>query len=77
MHEKKHTPPIAGSRIQSSVRVLNFIILGREFIFKKSKRIIGSPIYSIPREVIDEFESLKVSSLTFALCFHKKLVFLA
>ena len=33
---------------------------------------MNSPIYSMQREVIKEFESL-VSNLAFALCFHKQL----
>ena len=34
---------------------------------------MNSPIYSIQREVIKEFES-KVTNLAFALCFHKTFV---
>ena len=83
MHEKKTpVPPNAGSGIQSFLRVLNFYQVRSEFIQKNPHKndrfrfkVMNSPIYSKQREVIDEFESLKVSSLAFALCFHKKLLF--
>ena len=72
--EKTSVPPNAGGGIQSCVGMLNFYQLGSKFIQKIIGsflfKVMNSPIYSIQREVIKEFESL-VSHLAFALCFHK------
>jgi len=65
--EKNPDAPNTGSVIQSCLRVLNFISWGVSLWKNPKNEIIGylrfkvmnSLIYSIQREVIKEFESLK------------------
>ena len=59
-------PPNAGSGIQSFLRVLNFYQVRSEFIQKNPHKndrfrfkVMNSPIYSIQREVLKEYEYLK------------------
>ena len=66
MRGKTPVPPNAGSGIQSFLRVLNFYQLRGEFIQKNPHKndrfrfkVMNSPIYSIQREVLKEYEYLK------------------
>ena len=58
---KTPVPPNAGNEIQSFVRMLNLIGWGVSLLKKNPKwfKVLNFPIYSIQREVIRDFESLK------------------